>query len=94
MRMKRKKPWRKIKIRSPLSRYIRKTCIGILVLEAAFFIRDLDMSDWLYTSSREEVLQDSAIEPEKMQNDGSIYGLKFRFLDGILDIYWKEEVKN
>lgn len=88
----RKKPWRTYSRQSGVSKtsqYIRYLCCGILVLELAFFVRDLADGGELFRiiSTLETAAGDEA-------GDLKIYGIRLRLDDGEIDFYKKETLKS
>lgn len=91
----RKKPWRKIPSPWLHSTWIRKVCSGIIILELAYLMQDYIPSEFLYPFHKEEIWVEYK-ENESGSDEGyeKTYGIQFRFQEGLLDFYRKEEFKD
>lgn len=88
----RKKPWRKISSPRLHSTWIRKICAGIIILELAYLMQDYIPSDFLYPLQKEEIwVEYKENEGGSDQGYEKTYGIQFRFQDGLVDFYRKEE---
>lgn len=88
-----KKPWRRFTKPSCVSGAIRKVCLAALILETAFFLKNISSAITYEEKESRQVLLTEGMEREPAPASllERYFGIRFRFKEGEIEFYHKEE---